>query len=126
VKGYYAGDARRRAARFGVCDAAGATAENAVAAERETRGTESGALDEIADHDGQTRSAIYARQVEQEKKGAGAGAGANALKPVAGAAAAFQKIATTMRNAHAGFRRPKLMTTPVRQRHWMEIVESTF
>jgi len=126
VEGYYAGDARRRAARFGVCDAAGATAENAVAAERETRGTESGALDEIADHDGQTRSAIYARQVEQEKKGAGAGAGANALKPVAGAAAAFQKIATTMRNAHAGFRRPKLMTTPVRQRHWMEIVESMF
>jgi hypothetical protein len=126
VKGYYAGDARRRAARFGVCDAAGATAENAVAAERETRGTESGALDENADDDGETRSIIYARQVEQEKRGAGAGAGAGALKPVAGAAAAFQKFATAMRNAHAGFRRPKLMTTPVWQRHWMEIVESTF
>ena len=124
VEGYYAGDARRRGARRdpGVGDDAGATVENStVVAGRETRATESGTLGIIADSDGGSQSIIYA-PYEAEKKEARA----VELKPATGAAAALQKIATTMRNVKNGFQRPKLITMPVRQRHWMEIHESTF
>ena len=40
-------------------------------------------------------------------------------------AALFRRVAGTVRAA-ARVARPVLMTMPVRQRHWMEIYESTF
>jgi len=147
LEGYYGGDS----VFFPKSEETVARGAGAVPPRAETRAGASGALGFVADEDGESRSMLYvpgegvpgdesvAPGVLIPPRGAPGDAAApgTARRASAGTAfsqevltgdvgaALFRRVAGTVRAA-ARVARPALMTMPVRQRHWMEIYESTF
>ena len=142
LEGYYGRDGRRG----GDADATflrGETETEIFASSSSSRAR--GAFGFVADEDGESRSVIYAEgSVPGEALAPGVlspdrsripdpGDGvipgtARGASPGTGTdvgSALFRRVAGTVRAA-ARVARPALMTMPVRQRHWMEIYESTF
>ena len=143
LEGYYGGDSVFFPREETVARGAGAVPPRAG-----TRAGASGALGFVADEDGESRSMMYvpgggapgdesvAPGVLIPPRGAPGDAAApgTARRASAGpatvltgdvGAALFRRVAGTVRAA-ARVARPALMNMPVRQRHWMEIYESTF
>ena len=143
LEGYYGGDSV-----FFPREETVARGADAVPPRAGTRAGASGALGFVADEDGESRSMMYvsgegapgdesvAPGVLIPPRGAPGDAAApgTARRASAGTAtvltgdvgaALFRRVAGTVRAA-ARVARPALMTMPVRQRHWMEIYESTF
>ncbi len=133
LEGYYGGDSVFFP-REETVDGAGA---GAVPPRAETRAGASGALGFVADEDSESRSMMYvpgegapgdesvAPGVLIPPRGAPGAAGTATVLSGDVGAALFRRVAGTVRAA-ARVARPALMTMPVRQKHWMEIYESTF
>ena len=129
LEGYYGRDGRRGA------DAGRPEATNPARDEtaRASVPTRAAALfGVVADDDGESRSVLFGeRGVPNEGSAPGVrspprGSPGDAARDAAGDVGAtfFRGVAATVRAA-ARVARPALMTTPVRQRHWMEIYESS-
>ena len=129
LEGYYGRDGRRGA------DAGRPEATNPARDEtaRASVPTRAAALfGVVADDDGESGSVLFGeRGVPNEGSAPGVrspprGSPGDAARDAAGDVGAtfFRGVAATVRAA-ARVARPALMTTPVRQRHWMEIYESS-
>jgi hypothetical protein len=144
LEGYYGRDGRRGGDAYATRGETETETEIAPGASSSSCPAR-GAFGFVADEDGESRSVIYAEgSVPGEALAPGVlspdrsripdpGDGvipgtARGASPGTGTdvgSALFRRVAGTVRAA-ARVARPALMTMPVRQRHWMEIYESTF